>query len=73
MDKVNEAIMHYNREKYITKELLLGVENETPGSISNDIVLSTLDDRPIVDEKIYKHLLGIQLTQIKDEMNEDKD
>jgi len=65
MDELNKAIMHYNREGHFTKELLLGVESETPGALTSDILLSTLDNRAIVDEKLYKSMLNIQLDKIK--------
>jgi len=73
MDNLNKAIMHYNREGHFTKELLLGIESETPGALSGDILLSTLDNRAIVDDKLYKSMLNLQLDKIKDSLKDSDD
>ena len=56
MENLNKAIMHYNRDKFFTRDMLIGIEDEIPGSLSGDIVLSTLDDRVIIDDDMIKLL-----------------
>ena len=65
MSKLNKAIKHYYKERCFTKELLIGVENELPGTLSSRVMLDSLDNRDIVDDGIYNHLLDVQLEEMR--------
>ena len=73
MEKVSKAVKHYYENRFFTKELLLGVEDEVPGSLSGDLVLDSMDSRAVVDDKLYKQILGIQLDQMKDSLESSKE